>query len=376
MKISRRKALTALASTASAAAFPRAAALAATRNDWFDDAIVVDALGRMGDPYAEEGVTRFTERGWKESLETGVTVLRTTIFPVGNPDNAWEVYRESVADHHDVFGANPDRLALIKTGKDIIHAKRDGKLGVILGTQDTSMIGAELDRMATLREDGLRTVQLTYNNRNLAGDGAIEPANAGLSKLGHATIEAAEAEKLLLDLSHGGAQTMHDAAQAAKRPLTISHTGARALADHPRNVSDELIRKVADGGGVIGVYFMPYIVADMEPSASDVIAHIEHIANVGGEDAVGIGTDNGILPLPFDDEMKAALDAMQQDRLDKGIAAPGEKIGFYPLVQEYNSIDRYRRLVRDLEARGWSQTRLEKLMGTNFLRLYTEVWGG
>ena len=87
------------------------------------------------------------------------------------------------------------------------------------------MVGPELDRLAQLKKDGVMTVQLTYNNRNLAGDGALEPANAGLSKLGRATIERIEAEKLLLDLAHGGAKTMAEAAAQAKRPLVISHAG-------------------------------------------------------------------------------------------------------------------------------------------------------
>ena len=97
------------------------------------------------------------------------------------------------------------------------------------------MVGSELDRLAQMKKDGVLTVQLTYNNRNLSGDGSLEPANAGLSKLGKATIERIETEKQLLDLSHGGARTMAEAAAFAKRPLVISHTGARALTDHPRN---------------------------------------------------------------------------------------------------------------------------------------------
>ena len=101
---------------------------------------------------------------------------------------------------HDILNANPDRLLLVRSAADILKAKREKKFAVVLGTQDTSMVGPELDRLAQMKKDGVMTVQLTYNNRNLAGDGALEPANAGLSKLGRATIERIEAEKLLLDL--------------------------------------------------------------------------------------------------------------------------------------------------------------------------------
>jgi membrane dipeptidase len=237
------------------------------------------------------------------------------------------------------------------------------------------MIGPELDRLALLKKDGVMTVQLTYNNRNLSGDGALEPDNAGLSKLGHATIERIEAEKLLLDLSHGGVRTMAEAVEHAKRPLVISHTGARALTDHPRNTSDATIRAVANKGGVIGVYFMPFLTLDSHPKSSDLIHHIEHIANVAGEDHVGIGTDNGMLPVVINDETRKATREWALDRIKKGIAAPGEGPDVFPLVIDYNSIDRFRRLTDDLARRGWSASRLEKLLGGNFLRVYHDSWG-
>ena len=95
------------------------------------------------------------------------------------------------------------------------------------------MVGPELDRLAQMKKDGVMSVQLTYNNRNLAGDGALEPANAGLSKLGRATIERIEEEKLLLDLSPRRSQDDGRGRGLAKRPLVSSHTGARALSTIP-----------------------------------------------------------------------------------------------------------------------------------------------
>jgi membrane dipeptidase len=275
-----------------------------------------------------------------------------------------------------VVAANPERLLIVKSAADILKAKREKKLGIVLGTQDTSMVGPELNRLKQLRSDGVLTAQLTYNNRNLSGDGALEPANAGLSKLGRATIERIEAEKILLDLSHGGARTMAEAAAHAKRPLVISHTGARALADHVRNTSDETIKAVADKGGVVGVYFMPFLTLDSKPKGEDLLRHVEHIANVAGEDHVGIGTDNGVLPITLDPETKRRMDEWQAQRIKLGIASPGEAVGVYTMVADYNSVDRYRRFVDDLSKRGWSQSRLEKLMGGNFLRVYKEAWGG
>ena len=131
----------------------------------------------------------------------------------------------------------------------------------------------------------------------------------------------------------------------------------------------------ANGIGVVGVYFMPYLAVSQHPTGPELIAHVEHIASVAGEDHVGIGTDNGILPTILDAKTKAQLDDNQRYRIKMGIAAPGEAIGVYPFMDDYNSIDRYRRFANDLQKRGWSEARLEKLMGGNFLRVYKDAWG-
>ena len=144
----------------------------------------------------------------------------------------------------------------------------------------------------------------------------------------------------------------------------------------PIYTDDATIRAVAEKGGVVGVYFMPFLTADSHPTAADVIAHVEHVARIAGEDHVGIGTDNGVLPTVLDEATKAKLKEWQLTRIKAGIASPGEAVGVYPMVAEYNSIDRYRRFANDLIKRGWSQTRVEKLMGGNFLRVYREAWGG
>ena len=363
-----------------AAAFVAAPALAQRRaaTSWYDQAIVIDALGGIGDPYGggADEITRLSERAWAETVGTGVTMLRDTVFPVGNVADPWGDYQKSVAEKNAFLNANPDRMMMVRTAADILKAKREKKFAVLLGTQDTVMVGPELDRLAQLKKDGVMTVQLTYNNGNLSGDGSLEPRNGGITKLGRATIERIEAEKLLLDLSHGGARTMAEAAAHAKRPLVISHTAARALADHPRNTADETLKAVADKGGVIGVYFMPFLTMDSKPRGEDLLRHIEHIASVVGEDHVGIGTDNGVLPQIIDETTKKQIREWNAQRVKAGIAAPGEGPDVFPLVADYNSVDRYRRIAGDLGKRGWSQARLEKLLGGNFLRVYREAWGG
>jgi len=376
MRIDRRTMLCGAGAAATLAGAPLSAMQGAGPPAWFRRAIIIDALGGFGDPDVDEGVSRYTDGNWADTLATGVTVIRDTVMPVGNVPDPWAEYQASMAEKRSIFGANPDRFIHVRSAADVLKAKREGKFGVVLGTQDTCMVGPELDRLAQLKKDGVMTVQLTYNNANLSGDGALEPRNAGLTKLGKKTIERIEAEKLLLDLSHGGVRTMAEGAAFAKRPLVISHSAARDLFDHPRNTHDSTIRAVADKGGVVGVYIMPFLRADSKPSGADLIAHIEHVAKVAGEDHVGIGSDNGPLPIVITPKAIEENRKWAAERIKAGIASPGEGLDVFPIVADYNSVDRYWRLARDLAKRGWSEARLEKLFGGNFLRVYRDAWGG
>src|SRR4051794_25985158 len=363
---------TMMVGTAAAAALASAPAVArrSAPTSWYDRAIVIDALGGIGDPYSPDEQLRLGERAWAEMVATGVSLLRDTVMPVGNVADPWGDYQKDIEAKQNILYANPDRLVLVRSAADILKAKREKKFAWVWGTQDSCMISPDLDRLAQLKKDGVMTVQLTYNNGNLAGDGSLEPRDGGLTKLGKATIERIEKEKMLLDLAHGGARTMAEAAAFAKRPLVISHTGARALTDHPRNTADATIKAVADKGGVVGVYFMPFLTLDSHPKGTDLIAHIEHVANVAGEDHVGLGSDNGVLPQAMDAEATRKLHEWAQKRIDAGIAAPGEGLDVWPMVKDYNSVEGYRRLAADLQKRGWSEARLEKLFGGNFLRVY------
>ena len=342
---------------------------------WLGDAIVIDGLSNLSDPYAPEAQTRLSDRVKAELRKSGITALRITVGPVGNQPDMWEQVNGFMDQMDAAFAANPDFLLKVEKAADIETAKKTGRVGVIYGTQDSSMIGADLDRLAKLKKRGVGAVQLTYNLRNLSGDGALEPANASLSRLAAATIERIEAEKLLLDLSHGGERTIREGLARAKRPPTISHTGCRSLFDHPRNTWDADMRTVADKGGVVGIYFMPYLAKGSKPTGADLVAHIEHAWNICGEDHVGIGSDGDQLPLPINEETWRRAREDHEYRTKMGFTAPGEGPDVLTVVMDYNRLDRLPRLAEHLAARGHGQARLEKFFGRNLLRLYREAWG-
>ena len=340
----------------------------------FRRAMIIDGQSGVADPYSLPNAKTFSARAISEFRESGQTVLSMTVNEVGNDLAAFNTTIKTIADVDQMIADNAGFVMKVSSAADIVTAKATGKLGLIFNTQDTSLVGPELDRLAMLKGLGVRIVQLTYNNRNLSGDGCLEPANGGLSKLGRATIARIEAEKLLLDLSHGGQRTVAEAIAAATRPMTISHTGCRALHDNPRNQWDAELKACADKGGVIGIYWMPFLVAGSKPTAADLVLHMSHVKNVCGEDHVAIGTDGILYATMIDDKARADQKAFFDSRTAKGIAAPGEGADIFNIVAEWDSHLRYHRLADGLADNGWSAAAIEKALGGNLVRLYRDIW--
>jgi len=337
--------------------------------------IIIDGQGAIADPYSDENATTFSARGLAENKASGITACSMTLAVVGNEPDNFEKSIAGMARYDQAIADNPNDLTKVLSAADILKAKREGKIGIIFNTQDTAMVGSDLDRIALLKGLGVRVVQLTYNNRNLSGDGCLEPGNAGVSKLGHATIERIEHEKLLLDLSHAGQRTTAEAIASATRPPTISHTGCRALNDNPRNQWDAELKSCADKGGVVGVYWMPFLVANGKPTGADLVRHMEHVRQVCGEDHVGIGTDGIIAKTVINDKARADQKKFYDDRVKRGVAAPGEGPDIFNIVAEWDDPGRFQHLADGLARAGWRSAAIEKALGANVLRLYRETLG-
>jgi membrane dipeptidase len=156
--------------------------------------------------------------------------------------------------------------------------------------------------------------------------------------------------------------------------MAITHTGCRALTDLPRNTYDKDLKALADRGGVAGIYFMPFLRLAGQPHAEDLIRHLEHAVDVCGEDHVGLGTDGPIGGAAINEAFIAAAQKEHEARVKAGVAAPGEAADVFTLIPEYNEPRRFLRLADDLSRRGWTAGRIEKILGLNFARLFTEVW--
>lgn len=348
----------------------RAAGFGAER---YGSAMVIDGLSSLGglDPGAM-GIT--------EQIATyraaGLTAIHQTVGAAGNTPGRFEETLRRIARYDRFIRALPEHLLHVRTAADLRLAHTSGRLGVIFGFQDTVPLETELDRLDLFDLLGVRIVQLTYNKRNLVGDGCLEPGNAGLSDYGREVVAGLNARRLLVDASHAAQRTIAEAIAVSTAPIVISHTGCRAINDVPRNTTDAELRALADKGGVAGIYFMPFLRANGQPHAEDVIRHIEHAVRVAGEDHVALGTDGGIAGIALDGDYADNHRRFYEERRAMGIAAPGEAPDVFNLIPEYNHPARFLTLADDLAGRGWSATRIEKLLGANFARLCADVWGG
>jgi membrane dipeptidase len=341
----------------------------------YRDAMVIDALGGPGpnDPSIADNAA-LTARDIADVRDSGVTAVNVTVNLPGNGPDRFEKTIENIAALERELLVHPDVFIKVVSGAELVQAKRTQRLGLIMGCQDTTMLDGDLQRLKVFYDLGVRICQPTYNRRNLMGDGCMESADGGLSQLGREFVAEVNRLHIVLDLSHAGPRTIAEGITASAAPMAITHTGCRSLVDLPRNTYDKELRALADRGGVAGIFFMPFLRSSGQPHAADLITHLEHAVNVCGEDHVGLGTDGTIGGALINDAYKAAARKEHEDRVRAGIAAPGEVADVYPLIPEYNQPRRFRLLADDLSRRGWTSGRIEKILGQNFLRLFSGVW--
>ncbi len=352
----------------------RAAPAKATGWPGYRDAVVIDSLGGPG-VYGSDDFAPLSAVALSDVRASGLTAVNLTVSGVGSYALDYDKTIRSLAYWSAQVAAHPDALVEVRTVANVIAAKRGGRLGLIYGFQDTTPLGEDLERVDTFWNLGVRIFQLTYNRRNLVGDGCMEPGNAGLSEFGRKLVARLNSRRALVDLSHAGERTTLEAIEASKQPVAISHTGCAAVAPHPRNKTDAELRKLAERGGYVGIYLMPYLRTQGQPMSEDVLRHLQHALDVCGEDHVGVGTDGTISPVAVTPEFQRKFAEEVNERKKLGIAAPGEDANVYTFIPDLNVANRFERLAELLSARQYSRVQIAKVLGGNFLRLLREVWG-
>jgi membrane dipeptidase len=321
----------------------------------YERAIVVDALSLTEWAEADRAA-------WKESGYTAIhTSLPNRNFPTGM--RALESWRRRFAEHADT-------LLHCRTAGDIARAKREGKLAVLLGFQNATVIEDELANLDRLYAAGARVIQLTYNSRNLLGDGCTERTNAGLSDFGIACVERMNQLGIAVDLSHCGEQTTADAIAFSRRPPCFTHTMCQAVYDHVRAKSDRQLRALAERGGVTGIVALGYFIGPgPDTSLEDFLRHIDHAVKVCGIEHVGLATDFHLRGI----QATETRESWYLPRLK--VFKPVYQVRWPPWIPELDRPDRFRTVARALARRGYKEADIEKILGQNWVRYFRDVFG-
>jgi membrane dipeptidase len=262
------------------------------------EALVIDMLNqflyrtdqrpKLRDWLAKPGA--FTAGDFQRFLDSGINAIN-----FGEGAESYENTIRLFADWNSFIAQYPDRLLRIGSASDFERAKASRHYGILFGLQNAAHFRRPED-VDTFFGLGQRVSQLTYNFRNLVGNGAFEPHDDGISEFGAKIVERMNQVGMAVDCGHAGDRTMLDAFSISKRPVIISHGNCRALnSGHPRCVTDEAIRRMAQSGGAMGINFISFMVKEKEPTTvDDVVDHIDYVTRLVGIEHVGVGSDFGL----------------------------------------------------------------------------------
>lgn len=337
-------------------------------------ALWIDGLSFLPDNMAEIGSSRLS------AMIADISAIETVRAPDGSPR-----YLRGFDANDPAIDAAVARLQasdvafLARRGSDI--ASRPG-CATFLQFQSTEMIADDLSRLGRFKRKGLSVIQFTHHNDTPFAGGAIEPVQTGLTPLGIAGLTEMNRVRLVPDVSHGSEQTMLDVARLSTTPILLSHGAAKAIVDHPRCASDRVIRAIAEGGGMMGLFMMSFwLTRNAVPTPADYVRQLRHIIRVGGIEAVGISND-----FPIDGE--ATLVRLGNDNAEgvktyldwwRAMDARGVP-GFdwtpqHVVIPEFNNIDRMARIAATLERAHFTGAEIDRIMGGNWRRVLTDVLG-
>jgi membrane dipeptidase len=307
----------------------------------------------------------FGPEQFRRYQDSGINVFHIAVG-TGGP-NAYANTLDFVSKWNSFLAGQDERLMRIDSPGDLERVKKSGKVGILIGLQNSEHFRttADVDYFYGL---GQRVSQLTYNSRNLIGDGSTERTNNGLSDFGVSIVGRMNQVGMAVDVSHCGEQTSIDACGVSKKPVLITHSNARALnPQHPRTKSDDAIRAMAKSGGVMGITGVRMFVKADEPTTIEhLLDHYDHVARLVGVEHVGVGSD---IDLDGYDDMPPE----ENKRLRAGYKG---SYGFRDKI-DIEGVDHPKRmfdLTEGLIRRKYSDDNIRGILGGNFRRVLTEIW--
>lgn len=280
----------------------------------------------------------------------GYSVQNFALFVEQKPEiSSFATVKELLSVFREEMETNADWVSQVMNTKEILENEKEGKLSALLTVEGGEACEGMLENLQYLYDQGVRMMTLTWNFPNEIGhpnfdenqDFFTPNTSEGLTETGIRFVEEMERMGMIVDVSHLSDAGFYDVVKYTKRPFVASHSNARSVCPWVRNLTDDMIRRLADRGGVVGLNYCADFLRDSRTGELDIGRHARHIADVGGIECVGLGSDfDGILPY------QGCPKAEQMDKL----AAIFEKNGF-------------------------SQREIDKILYQNVFRVYKEILG-
>ena len=307
-------------------------------------------------------------------MKGGVTVIAATVgygmANIGNLDFTMKTLGKWLAK----FRENGRNLIHVNRVDDIFKAKEEGKLGVIFHFQGTTPFEDDINTIELYHRLGVRMCQLCYNDKDLVGCGCAVEDDTGLTEFGGQVIKEMNRLGIVIDCAHTGYNTSMDAIAASQSPVIISHGNARSVCNNRRNCEDDLIKAIANNGGVIGFNGFPGFVADNpRPTLDDLLDHVDHMAGIAGPENICVGIDYFEYQAGVADDDTATQ--VYNFLLDSGSWNREE----YPAPpwhwpEGIEMPEKLENLTIGLYERGYSEDEIKGILGLNIIRVFKEVW--
>ena len=306
-------------------------------------------------------ISKWGREVFMDMRKGGITAANCTV-------SVWEGFQQTVNNIIDMrrhIENNKDILSEVRITADIKQAKSDNKTGIILGFQNAHAFEDNVGYVRTFKELGVGIVQMAYNTQNLICTGCYEK-DGGLSDYGREIVAEMNKVGILCDLSHVGAQSARDVIECSTKPVCYSHCLPAGLKEHPRNKSDEDLSFIAKRNGFVGVtMFPPFLAKGVEATVDDYVEAIDYIVNLVGEDRVGIGTDF---------TQGYGREFFDWITHDKGNGRKLTEFGEIINPEGMRTIGDFGNLTAAMQKAKWSESKIEKIIGMNWVNLLDEVW--
>lgn len=329
--------------------------------------LVIDMLSpfKLGSTSWFSNPDSFKPADLQRFRDSGINVFHIAVG-MGGPE-AYLATLRFIASWNGFLANHDQHLLRVDSPADLERVKTSGKIGVLLGVQNSEHFRnpADVDYFHSL---GQRVSQLTYNTRNLIGNGSTERRDEGLSDFGVTIVERMNKVGMAVDVSHCGDRTTLDAFEVSRKPVLITHSNCRALVPgHPRCKTDEAIKKMAATGGVMGITGVRMFVKADEPTTIEhVLDHFDHVKKLVGVEHLGVGSDidlDGYDDLPPEENKRLRASY-------KGSYGFRDKIDIEGLDHPKRMFDLTEGLIR----RRYSDQEIELILGGNFKRALSQIW--